>query len=211
MVEQAPGATHLLCVPFGCEEADAAALPACQQHGAAGSGRGALLFGFSADLQLDGRRRAVLAVLAQCLPAPMAQLSGDTLAFVNFATGSLPRCSCCCDASEDEEDEPVTPRSPCREHDRGGDHGGAGQPLLVPGAGPLSSAQDRSAAALGDARPSSQCWWEEPGPDKGGAKAAEAAATVDLEPSLPLLLSECLVAGARAPLCFAAVSGSRSL
>jgi hypothetical protein len=58
MVLAAPAVTHLLCMPFGIlpaadEAAAAAAGPACGAH--SGSGKGALLFGFSAPPSLDAR------------------------------------------------------------------------------------------------------------------------------------------------------------
>ena len=57
MVLAAPAVTHLLCMPFGilhaADEAAAAAGPACGAH--SGSGKGALLFGFSAPPSLDAR------------------------------------------------------------------------------------------------------------------------------------------------------------
>ncbi len=139
MLAQAPAVTHLLCIPFGTGGSSEQAGPACQHHaGSSSSGAGALLFGFAAAPQLDERRKAALAVLAQCLPAPMARLSGDTLAFVNFATGSSQRCSCCCSADEEEEEEEeeagTTDRcaAPGRPNGRGDDGAAPSQALHVP-------------------------------------------------------------------------------
>ena len=139
MLAQAPAVTHLLCIPFGPSGSSSGgeqAGPACQHHaGSPGSGAGALLFGFAAAPQLDERRKAALAVLARCLPSPMARLSGDTLAFVNFATGSSQRCSCCCSADEEEEEEagPIDPCvPPSRTNGRGDDGAAPSQALHVP-------------------------------------------------------------------------------
>ncbi|KAL4458960.1 hypothetical protein ABPG75_013825 [Micractinium tetrahymenae] len=167
-----PSVSHLLCIPFGQSGSEEGG-SGCTQHLQQGSGHGALLFGFTVDPELDARRKAMLAGLAQCLPAPMARLSADTLAFVNFACGSNAQCTCCCGA-EEEEEEASAPGSPCRGDDRGaGGSGGAGpsQALPVPQAG--AGGGDADAAG-----PSSR-WWESSEDEKkskGGAAAAAAAA-----------------------------------
>ncbi|KAL4431618.1 hypothetical protein ABPG77_001460 [Micractinium sp. CCAP 211/92] len=184
MAASEPGVSHLLCVPFGCSEAEEEPSSAngspCRQHLQQGSGRGALLFGFSAAPQLDPRRQAVLAGLVQCLPAPMARLSADTLAFVNFACGSNVQCTCCCGADEEEEEEEEEggAGSPCRDDDRdAGGSGGAGpsQALPVPAKGSGGSTADTPG-------PSSRPSVIDNGDEKvtaikGSASAAVAAAT----------------------------------
>lgn len=90
----------------------------------------------------------------------MAQLSADTLAFVNFACGSNAECTCCCGAEEEEEEEESGPGSPCREDDRGaGGSGGVGPahtlhlPASREGAGSsglLHSCKERSLGSSDD-------------------------------------------------------------
>ncbi|PRW59618.1 hypothetical protein C2E21_1877 [Chlorella sorokiniana] len=182
MLAQAPGVTHLLCIPFGPDSSSGEqGSAACQHHAdSSGSGAGALLFGFAAAPQLDERRKAVLALLARCLPVPMASLSGDTLAFVNFATGSTQQCSCCCSADEDEEEEEEEEQQadvPCRQDRGSGGDGSTGpsQALRVPST-EVGPAGDEAVPPSGGAGPSSKAWWEEPTEGKGGAKAAAAVA-----------------------------------
>ena len=131
MLAQAPGVTHLLCIPFGpsgSSNSGEQGSPACQHHaGSPGSGTGALLFGFATAPQLTDQRKAALALLAHCLPAPMARLSGDTLAFVNFATGSSTQCTCCCSSEEEEEEEEgAGPSEGCVPPTRPNGHGDGG-------------------------------------------------------------------------------------
>lgn len=126
------------------------------------------------------RRQAVLAGLVQCLPAPMARLSADTLAFVNFACGSNVQCTCCCGADEEEEEEEEEggAGSPCRGDDRdAGGSGGAGpsQALPMPAKGSGGSMADTPG-------PSSRPSVIDNGDEKmtalkGSASAAVAAAT----------------------------------
>ena len=181
MLAQAPGVTHLLCIPFGTSGSSNSGeqgSPACQHHaGSPGSGTGALLFGFATAPQLTDQRKAALALLAHCLPAPMARLSGDTLAFVNFATGSSTQCTCCCGAEEEEEEEEEQPDVPCRQDRGSGGDGSSGpsQALRVPRGCTGPAGQDEFAPSAG-AGPSSTAWWDEPALDKGRAKAAAAAA-----------------------------------
>ncbi|PSC76218.1 hypothetical protein C2E20_0785 [Micractinium conductrix] len=200
MAVHAPAVSHLLCVPFGCSNASAAGSTGhSHPHG---SGSGALLLGFPSPPALEPPRKAMLAALAACMPAPMARLSADTLSFVNFACGSQQQCSCCCGVDEEEEEDDGVPSSPCREddHSAGGRNNGAGpsQALRVPGA---------LAAGGGGAPGSSTRWWEEESEEGGklslkarAAAAGSAAAAASLpraSPAAPALrFSKALLAAA---------------
>ncbi|KAI3436216.1 hypothetical protein D9Q98_002270 [Chlorella vulgaris] len=191
MVAAVPSVTHLLCLPFGCTGGNAAAGDAgsnssedvlvCQQHAASGSGTGALLFGLSQAPSLDSRRAALLGALAACLPAPMAALSGNTLAFVNLACGNTSQCTCCCGlSSEEEEEEAGTVCGGCTPgsgNGDGDDHDG------TPGAAlplPLPSRASGSSSLDDQSGPSSSAF-----PPPGtllGASSKAAAAAVRHEP-----------------------------
>lgn len=71
MAASEPGVSHVLCIPFGCGEGEEepssdVGSSACRQHLRQGSGRGALLFGFSGAPELDAR----------CVPGLMAAVHG---------------------------------------------------------------------------------------------------------------------------------------
>jgi hypothetical protein len=115
----------------------------------------------------------MLALLARSLPAPMARLSGDALALVNFATGNVARCSCCCDGDSEGEEVGGEPGSPCSDDRRPGGGGGAGpsQALLVPNAAAPADGTADGTADEDSPGPSSRP------PDKpSGSQAAAAAA-----------------------------------
>lgn len=108
MLADAPGAgiAHMVCLPFGGSSSGSASHSnsgpssgCCAQHGAAGSGTGALLLGLAAPPHMDATRKATLAALLRCLPAAMERLSGEALAFVSYACGTSGAC-CCCDDGE---------------------------------------------------------------------------------------------------------------
>jgi hypothetical protein len=138
MAAAAPAVTHLLCVPFGANHdssdciSDGGEETRCPQHAPVGSGCGALMFGLAQQPRLSERQAALLARLARSLPAPMARLSGDALAFVNFATGNVARCSCCCDGDSEGEEGGGEPGSPCGDGRRSGGGGGVGPSQAVP-------------------------------------------------------------------------------
>lgn len=89
MAASEPGVSHLLCVPFGCSEAGEEPSSAngspCRQHLQQGSGRGALLFGFSAAPQLDPRCARSRVPVLRTRAALLAQ---------NRAGGSMPATVC---------------------------------------------------------------------------------------------------------------------
>jgi hypothetical protein len=190
MVAAVPSVTHLLCLPFGCTDGSAAACDSgssssedvlvCQQHAASGSGTGALLFGLSQAPSLDSRRAALLGALAACLPAPMAALSGNTLAFVNLACGNTSQCTCCCGlSSEEEEEETGPPASPCNEDQNPGSNGGGsgGTSQVLPVASAEEEIEPIAASSSACAGPSGVHWWEDQFGNKASAKAAAASAS----------------------------------
>lgn len=83
------------------------------------------------------RRLVLLQLLAQRLPAALAALCADTLAFVNFACGAVatdaPSCACCCELedSADEEEQGHSGDS-CSSGRRGSGDGGAGPSTAMP-------------------------------------------------------------------------------
>lgn len=189
MVAAVPSVTHLLCLPFGCTDGTAAAGDAgsnssedvlvCQQHATSGSGTGALLFGLSQAPSLDSRRAALLGLLAACLPAPMAALSGNTLAFVNLACGNTSQCTCCCGHSSEEEEETGPPASPCNEDQNPGGNGGGsgGTSQALPVASAEAEIEPIVASSSACAGASGLDWWEEQSGIKASSKAAAASAS----------------------------------
>lgn len=134
--EAAPTCQHLLCIPFGvaadgCGEQH----PACLGQGCTGCS-GALLLGLDGPALPPGRL-VLLQLLAQRLPAALAALCADTLAFVNFACGAVatdaPSCACCCELedSADEEEQGHSGDS-CSSGRRGSGDGGAGPSTAMP-------------------------------------------------------------------------------
>ena len=123
-------------------------------------------------------------MLAEFLPAAMAAMSADTLAFVNFACGSKAQCSCCCEASGDgeEEEEEAGAGGPCSDSDHGGgDRDGApGQALRLPrgAAAPAGEEEEEEQAAVFD-RPGPSGWHALGDEGKASGKAAPAAAMAE--------------------------------